>query len=95
MILRAALALFALAVLPLSSVAQAPPSQEGVLGFYRFPAVHGAPIHLGDPSQIGIADLARPDFGDAVNLHAGEITHPRVADAHERAYVPLGELLSS
>jgi uncharacterized protein YcsI (UPF0317 family) len=26
----------------------------------RFPAVHGAPVHLGDPALIGIADLARP-----------------------------------
>ncbi|MGB1140742.1 MAG: putative hydro-lyase, partial [Halioglobus sp.] len=32
----------------------------------RFPSVHGAPVHLGDPGQIGIADLARPDFGDPV-----------------------------
>ncbi|MEX0762241.1 MAG: putative hydro-lyase [Dehalococcoidia bacterium] len=30
----------------------------------RFPAVHGAPIHIGDPSQIGIADPLKPDFGD-------------------------------
>jgi len=30
----------------------------------RFPAVHGAPVHVGDPSQIGIADLLAPDFGD-------------------------------
>ena len=27
----------------------------------RFPGVHGAPVHFGDPAQIGIADLARPD----------------------------------
>jgi uncharacterized protein YcsI (UPF0317 family) len=39
----------------------------------RFPAVHGAPVHLGDPGQIGIADLARPDYGDAVTVGAGEI----------------------
>lgn len=39
----------------------------------RFPAVHGAPVHLGDPGQIGIADLARPDYGDAVAVRAGEI----------------------
>lgn len=39
----------------------------------RFPAVHGAPIHLGDPAQIGIADLARPDYGDAVSMAPGEI----------------------
>ena len=39
----------------------------------RFPAVHGAPVHLGDPAQIGIADLQRPDYGDAVPLHADEM----------------------
>jgi uncharacterized protein YcsI (UPF0317 family) len=26
----------------------------------RFPDVHGAPVHIGDPALIGIADLARP-----------------------------------
>jgi uncharacterized protein YcsI (UPF0317 family) len=26
----------------------------------RFPDVHGAPVHMGDPALIGIADLARP-----------------------------------
>ena len=31
----------------------------------RFPAVHGAPVHIGDPARIGIADLMKPDFGDA------------------------------
>ena len=39
----------------------------------RFPAVHGAPVHLGDPHQIGIADLARPDFGDAVSIADDEL----------------------
>ena len=32
----------------------------------RYATMHGAPIHVGDPAAIGIADLARPDFGDAV-----------------------------
>ncbi|HVW02676.1 MAG TPA: putative hydro-lyase [Planctomycetaceae bacterium] len=39
----------------------------------RFPAVHGAPIHLGFPEQLGIADLSRPDFGDPVPVHADEL----------------------
>lgn len=39
----------------------------------RFPAVHGAPVHLGDPALIGIADLARPDYGDAVPVKDDEI----------------------
>jgi uncharacterized protein YcsI (UPF0317 family) len=39
----------------------------------RFPAVHGAPVHLGDPSLIGIQDLAHPDYGDAVDVMPDEI----------------------
>jgi uncharacterized protein YcsI (UPF0317 family) len=39
----------------------------------RFPQVHGAPIHWGDPKQIGISDLHRPDWGDAVTIHPGEV----------------------
>ncbi|MBE7419036.1 MAG: putative hydro-lyase [Ideonella sp.] len=39
----------------------------------RFPTVHGAPVHLGDPALIGIADLARPDYGDAVAVMPDEI----------------------
>lgn len=39
----------------------------------RFPAVHGAPVHLGDPAAIGIADLARPDYGDAVEILPGDM----------------------
>jgi uncharacterized protein YcsI (UPF0317 family) len=30
------------------------------------PAVHGSPVHCGDPSGLGIEDLSRPDFGDLV-----------------------------
>lgn len=39
----------------------------------RFPNVHGAPVHLGDPALIGIADLASPDYGDAVEVMNDEI----------------------
>jgi uncharacterized protein YcsI (UPF0317 family) len=39
----------------------------------RFPAVHGAPVHLGDPALIGIADLAAPDYGDVVTLREHEL----------------------
>ncbi|WP_110114046.1 putative hydro-lyase [Bacillus sp. CGMCC 1.16541] len=38
----------------------------------RFPSVHGSPIHIGDPKQIGIHDLAQPDFGDVVTVKEGE-----------------------
>jgi uncharacterized protein YcsI (UPF0317 family) len=39
----------------------------------RFPAVHGAPVHIGMPEQIGIADLMKPDYGDPVEIKDGEI----------------------
>jgi uncharacterized protein YcsI (UPF0317 family) len=39
----------------------------------RFPDVHGAPVHIGDPSLIGIADLGKPDYGDAVDVHRDEL----------------------
>lgn len=39
----------------------------------RYPAVHGAPVHVGNPAELGIADLARPDFGDAVDIPANHV----------------------
>ena len=39
----------------------------------RYPLAHGAPVHIGDPPAIGIRDLGRPDFGDAVTVRAGEV----------------------
>ncbi len=39
----------------------------------RFPSVHGAPVHLGDPALIGISDVASPDYGDAVTIRDGEL----------------------
>ena len=60
----------------------------------RFPAVHGAPVHLANPEQIGIADLGSPDWGDAPEMREGEIpvfwacgVTPQVAI--ERARPPL------
>jgi uncharacterized protein YcsI (UPF0317 family) len=37
------------------------------------PAVHGAPVHIGPPEALGVADLAKPDFGDPVRLHEGDV----------------------
>ncbi|WP_094842426.1 putative hydro-lyase [Bordetella genomosp. 11] len=39
----------------------------------RFPSVHGAPVHFGDPAAIGIADIDRPDYGDPVDIRPGEV----------------------
>ena len=39
----------------------------------RFPHAHGAPVHFGDPGEIGIADIDAPDYGDAVTFWPGEV----------------------
>jgi len=39
----------------------------------RFPGVHGAPVHIGKPELIGIADVERPDWGDSVGVRADEL----------------------
>jgi uncharacterized protein YcsI (UPF0317 family) len=39
----------------------------------RFPTMHGAPVHIGDPAALGIADLDAPDFGDRVQIAPGEV----------------------
>lgn len=39
----------------------------------RMPEVHGAPVHVGDPGALGIADLDKPDFGDPVRMRNGDV----------------------
>lgn len=39
----------------------------------RFPAVHGAPVHIDKPELIGIKDIAKPDYGDAVSIQPDEM----------------------
>ena len=39
----------------------------------RYPAVHGAPVHIGVPEAIGISDLGAPDYGEAVPVAADEL----------------------
>ncbi|HEY9316165.1 putative hydro-lyase [Williamsia sp.] len=39
----------------------------------RYPAVHGSPVHIGDPGALGIADVGSPDFGDPVDILPGEV----------------------
>lgn len=34
---------------------------------------HGAPVHVGDPSDLGIEDLGRPDFGDPPVFAPGDV----------------------
>ncbi len=39
----------------------------------RFPQVHGAPIHFGDPAAIGITDIMQPDYGDTPEMRESEV----------------------
>jgi len=38
----------------------------------RFPMAHGAPVHIGTPARIGIADVQQPDWGDPPTIYPGE-----------------------
>lgn len=38
-----------------------------------FPLAHGAPVHIGEPAKIGIADVQEPDFGDPPDVAEGEV----------------------
>ena len=74
----------------------------------RFPRAHGAPVHLGDPEAIGIADLSQPDFGDPVKIKPGEVpvfwacgvtpqaavvhAHPSFAITHKPGHMFLTDL---
>ncbi|WAJ38235.1 putative hydro-lyase [Pseudomonas sp. GOM7] len=53
--------------IPADRVAEA----AGISG--RYPSVHGAPVHIGEPDRLGIKDLQKPDFGDAVRIEPGEV----------------------
>ncbi|WP_293450864.1 putative hydro-lyase [Planktotalea sp.] len=39
----------------------------------RYPQAHGAPIAVGDPANLGISDLSKPDWGDSVEVKDGEV----------------------
>jgi uncharacterized protein YcsI (UPF0317 family) len=46
---------------------------KAVTASARFPNAHGAPVHVGDPGRIGIADVTKPDWGDFVGILDGEV----------------------
>jgi uncharacterized protein YcsI (UPF0317 family) len=76
----------------------------------RFPNVHGAPVHIGDPSLIGIKDLQAPDYGEAVHIAADEIpvfwacgvtpqaavaqARPEICITHAPGYMLVTDLLN-
>ena len=76
----------------------------------RYASVHGAPIHIGDPSAIGIKDLRKPDFGDPVTIKRREVpvfwacgvtpqaavmkTKPDLCITHAPGYMFISDLLN-
>ncbi|WP_019544227.1 putative hydro-lyase [Streptomyces sulphureus] len=63
----------------------------------RYPAVHGAPVHVGAPGELGIDDLDVPDFGDRVEVAPGEVpvfwacgVTPQAAVMHSRPSFAIG-----
>ena len=40
---------------------------------YEVPKDHGEPVHIGDPSVIGISDLSKPDYGEPVTIREGDV----------------------
>ncbi len=54
------------------------PVAEGQVGLAsclsaKLPIAHGMPIHVGNPGALGIADVARPDFGSPSPIADGEL----------------------
>ncbi|HYG43913.1 MAG TPA: putative hydro-lyase [Bordetella sp.] len=39
----------------------------------RLPGAHGAPVHMGNPADIGILDVSRPDEGEPTEIRPGEV----------------------
>ena len=50
-----------------------PDVAKAVTASARFPGAHGAPVHIGDPAAIGIADVMRPDYGDVQHFEPGDV----------------------
>ena len=40
----------------------------------RFPTMHGTPVHIGDPSKIGVKDVQKPDYGVPVEVGPDDVT---------------------
>jgi len=75
----------------------------------RMERAHGAPVHIGNPAELGITDLNQPQYGDAVTIRAGEVpvfwacgvtpleaimhAKPDVAITHEPGHMFVTDLL--
>ena len=52
---------------PLAALAQL----QSITG--KYPGAHGAPVHWGCPEDIGVLDIATPDYGEPVEIRDGEV----------------------
>ncbi len=84
---------------------------KAVLCTGRYPSVHGAPVHIGDPSLIGITDIKKPEMGDPVEIYPGETpvfwacgctshsvvmnSKPSFSITHSPGYMFIGDLKDS
>jgi len=75
------------------------------------PNVHGAPIHMGNPVEIGIKDIQAPDYGESVEIRDGEIpvfwpcgvtpqaavenAKPPIAIAHSPGHMFITDILNT
>ncbi len=75
------------------------------------PNVHGAPLHMGDPAEIGIKDISKPDYGESVEIREGEIpvfwpcgvtpqaavenARPEIAITHSPGHMFITDILNS
>jgi uncharacterized protein YcsI (UPF0317 family) len=50
-----------------------PQAEQAAAICARFPRSHGAPVQVGGPGALGIRDLDRPDYGEAVEVRQGEV----------------------
>ncbi|MCD2138561.1 putative hydro-lyase [Salinicoccus halitifaciens] len=39
----------------------------------QFPDMHGGPVHVGNPGEIGIANMEDPDYGDPIDIADDEV----------------------
>lgn len=39
----------------------------------KMPNVHGAPVEMENAANVGVADVMKPDYGDAVDIYEGEV----------------------
>ena len=46
---------------------------KAVTASARFPGAHGAPVHIGEPSAIGISDINKPHWGDVQHFEADDV----------------------